>query len=93
VLEIRWSAEARHDLNTLIDWYLNEAGRDVACDAYLEIFSTLEMLRRFPQLGFSGKTAGTREIIVRRFPYRIVWTIEADKICIQTIIHSSRKYP
>jgi toxin ParE1/3/4 len=57
------------------------------------ILATAEQLRDLPMLGRSGRRAGTRELVITRYPYFISYRLTARKITIVAVIHQSRKYP
>lgn len=57
------------------------------------ILATAEQLRDQPMLGRSGRRAGTRELVIARYPYFISYRLTASKITIVAVIHQSRKYP
>jgi toxin ParE1/3/4 len=50
-------------------------------------------LGQFPYLGRPGRVEGRRELIVPDLPYVIPYRIVDDVIQIDTIIHTSRKWP
>jgi plasmid stabilization system protein ParE len=50
-------------------------------------------LLRFPLLGKQGAIEGTRERLVTRFPYRIVYTVDDDRITVLRVVHTARQWP
>lgn len=58
-----------------------------------EIRRTAESLRDFPMLGHPGRRAGSRELVLKRYPYTLIYRITASKIGIIAVIHQARKHP
>lgn len=50
-------------------------------------------LAQFPLLGRAGAVPGTRERIVSRYPYRIVYHIVNETIEVLRIIHTAQPWP
>ncbi len=50
-------------------------------------------LAQFPLLGQPGTVPGTRERIVSRYPYRIIYHIVNETIEVLRIIHMAQPWP
>nr|WP_251134057.1 type II toxin-antitoxin system RelE/ParE family toxin [Rhodomicrobium sp. Az07] len=50
-------------------------------------------LQSFPQAGRSGRVYGTREAVLARFPYIIIYRITADEVQILNLMHAARQWP
>jgi len=50
-------------------------------------------LAKFPLLGRPGAVPGTRERIVVRYPYRIVYHVMGDTVEVLRILHSAQSWP
>jgi plasmid stabilization system protein ParE len=60
-------------------------------EAFLStVEATLPKIRRNPELGKPGKL-GTRSWKTKRFPFRIVYLEQADRLWIVAVAHLSRK--
>ena len=46
-----------------------------------------------PEIGKLGRNAGTRELILKRYPYTIVYRLTVSKVRIVAVVHQSRQYP
>ena len=44
-------------------------------------------------IGHEGKRAGTRELVITKYPYTIIYRLTADKVRIVAVTHQSRKHP
>lgn len=52
-----------------------------------------KLLSRFPRSGRAGQVAGTRERVVRRTPYILVYRIVSGRIRVLRVYHGTRKWP
>lgn len=55
-----------------------------------EVHRAIALIRTTPDLG-KAQRRGTRRLLVRRFPYSIVYRDEADRILIVAVAHQSRR--
>jgi mRNA-degrading endonuclease RelE of RelBE toxin-antitoxin system len=68
-----------------------EAARPLLGDRFLDAVDfALVMAQRHPALGFLGKV-GTRSHRVRRFPYRLIYLEQPDRLWIVAVAHQSRR--
>jgi addiction module RelE/StbE family toxin len=81
---------ARDDLRAIYTYYADRtpAGADRVVGTILKAANGL---LRFPLLGKPGVVEGTRERLVTRFPYRIIYRIEEDDIIVLRVIHTARQ--
>ena len=57
------------------------------------VLSTAEGLADFPMLGHAGKRAGTRELVLSKYPYTIIYRLTLKKIGLVAVVHQSRQHP
>ena len=57
------------------------------------VLSSAEELIDFPLLGHAGQRAETRELVLSKYPYTLVYRLTANKVRIVAMIHQSRKHP
>ena len=68
-----------------------EERREFLGDAFLDLVDeTIARIRSGPEMGRPGKFQ-TRSWKVRRFPFRIVYLLQSDKIWIVAVAHLSRR--
>jgi len=91
-LTLRLSEAARDDLRAI---YRYSAGRSPAStDSVVgTILKAANGLTRFPLMGKQGAIEGTRERVVTRYPYRIVYILEEDTIVVLRIVHGAQQWP
>jgi toxin ParE1/3/4 len=50
-------------------------------------------LARFPLIGRQGVKPGTRERILTRYPYKVVYEIREELLEIDRVLHAARQRP
>lgn len=92
-MHARLSEDAATDLHTIRD-YLEPRSLQGLQRVLSAIFTTIGQLELFPLLGKDGRVDGTRELIVPRTPFIIVYTVpDAYFIDVERILHGRLKYP
>lgn len=91
-MKIEWLASAEADTNNIVD-HLDLRNPSAARRIISRIEVALQQLRSHPFAGRRGKQVGTRELVVSQTPYIVVYTVEADRISIHHVLHSSQQWP
>jgi len=83
---------AQEDLRSIYAYYAdrNPASVDRVVGTILKAANGLA---QFPLIGRQGVVPGTRERIVTRYPYRIVYHVVDDAVEVLRIIHTARQWP
>ncbi len=91
-MKLRWSETAARDLDEAYS-FLRE--RDpAAAQAFLErVRHSLANVQRFSLLGVGGRIPGTREYIVPRTRYIIIYRVTRDVVQVIHVFHSAREFP
>lgn len=55
-------------------------------------YKQLNALKSMPNIGRSGKVMGTRELVLRKFPYLVVYRVRDEFVQILRIFHQHRKF-
>lgn len=91
---MKWRIELRPaaiaDLDDAAAWYEERSagfGRDFVREISVAI-SSLALVPLVPRL--RHRSAGVRWVYSRRFPYRIIYRVEAERIVIFAILHAAR---
>jgi len=91
-LKLIWSKAALRDLDEVAAYIANDS--EQAAYAVAErIDKEAKLLSRSPRSGRIGRIAGTRERIVSRTPYLLVYRISSGRIRILRVYHGARKWP
>lgn len=86
-----WSKRALADLDRIYDYYLEAAPFDIAEQAVLTI---IEQAGRIARQGLVYRPGphGTREAVVSRFPFTIIYRIEPRRVKVVRVLHQAREY-
>ena len=76
---IRWTALANDDFLGIVKW-IKAHNPDAAARVGRRILAAAENLAAHPYLGKPGRSPDTRELVVTRYPYLIVYTVEHDAV-------------
>lgn len=57
------------------------------------IMGGCKRLLALPMLGREGRNPGTRELVLDRYPYTIVYRLTSTKVKVLAVLHQSRQYP
>ena len=90
---IRLAEEARADLRYIRRWYRPRAGAAIT-DRILEtILASIERLERQPMSGRPGRRAGTRELVITRYPYLVIYRLAGEDVEIARVLHQAQQWP
>jgi toxin ParE1/3/4 len=91
-LTVTWRARARRDLRELIAWIANDSVQtaDLVAD---RIWKAVGLLATAPNSGRLGRVAGTRELVVSRTPYILVYRIRKSRLTILRVYRGARRWP
>lgn len=92
MLRIVWSGLAEADFGFHVDYLAVHSPRAAAAlgDA---IVHAVEGLRDFPDIGRPGRMPGTRELVVVRTPYVVVYAREGSTLQILRVLHGAQQWP
>ena len=91
-MKIVWLRKALFDINALEE-YIAQDNRSAARRACQQIKKAVELLGRQPEIGRTGRVAGTRELVVPGTPYVVAYTSGPATVLIIAVIHGARKWP
>jgi toxin ParE1/3/4 len=57
------------------------------------IAEQIDILLQHPEMGRPGRKKGTRELVISRTPFVLVYRVNGDKIQIIRLLHSSQQWP
>lgn len=87
-----WSQKATQELIRILEFYSLEASEMIADDAYSTIQQATQLIQSHPLQYREGKMKGTREYVVKRFPYVVVYRVRSHKIQILRVLHQAMRY-
>jgi len=91
-LKLIWTKRALRQLIHAQDYIAKD--NPAAAQAVAErIAYAAHLLLTQPWIGRSGRIEGTREWVVKKTPYLLVYAIESDLVQIVAVIHSKQRWP
>ena len=87
-MNYRFLPKAEFDLNDAVDYYeLCQPG--LGTDLLIETYQTVSRILEYPD-GWTEVSANCRRCLTNRFPYEIIYTVEADSILILAVANQHR---
>jgi len=91
-VRVKWLSQALADLLAL-EQYVRRDSPAAAIRVVRQIRKATMQLRRFPASGRRGRVARTRELVVPKTPYLIVYRIKSNTIQVLSVLHGTRAWP
>jgi toxin ParE1/3/4 len=89
---VNWTKSALKDIENEAN-YLNKISPSIE-DAFLhEVEKSIDLVKKYPELGRIGRVSETREFILKKFQYILVYLIKESCLDIIRLLHTSRKWP
>ena len=73
--------------------YIAEHNPAAAARLEQRIIDATDQLVEHPHLGRAGRVPGTRELVVARTPYIVVYEIDRDVVRILRVLHTAQRWP
>lgn len=89
-MRLRWSSDARLDLREAAQFIATDNPR-AAEEVENRILAAADRLLEYPNSGRIGLRGGTRELVIKRTPYLLVYRVSASVIEIVRVWHTSRE--
>ena len=93
-MQLVWSPRARQQRHAAIEYIANDDPR-TALDVLDRIEHQTDMLLDHPELGRPGRKQGTRELVISRTPFVVVYRVRprAKRVELLTLLHGSQQWP
>jgi toxin ParE1/3/4 len=82
--------EAQEDLRVAAEFYRERADSALSQSLLAEFDHSVNLLLEHPGLGAIWRH-GKRRLVMRRFPYALVYTVAEDQLRILAVAHHSRR--
>jgi toxin ParE1/3/4 len=92
-MRIVWTKRATRHLYAAYEYWRREKSEDAADLMLDRIFSAVESLERYPEMGRAGRIANTRELALHPLPFLLAYRVRRARIEIAALLHGSRKWP
>jgi len=90
--QLEWSWRSQADRQKIAEFYASEASPFIAEQALLSIKNATNRILKNPLNYRDGKKAGTREYVMRRFPYIVIYRVSDTKVSIVRVLHQAMRY-
>jgi toxin ParE1/3/4 len=91
-MRLRWTPAAAEDLES-IGGYRAQHLPTFEQSTILDIYQTILTLRSTPYRGRAGREEGTRELVLSRLPYIVVYRVKGNDVEILHIYHGAQHRP
>jgi toxin ParE1/3/4 len=91
-MKVIWSAASVRHLQEIIDYLQGESSTG-AVTIRRRILATAQRVGQMPYSGRIGRVDGTREAVVPRSPYIVVYQVSEQAVEILGIWHGARQWP
>lgn len=91
-MQIHWTLAALHDLDTSLA-YIAQEDSTAAQNVAASLKNAAASLAHFPHRGRIGFVEGTREFLVPKLHYFLVYHVQNERIEILRLLHFSQKWP
>lgn len=92
-MQIRWTEGAIRDFTKICDYIDEHGSGSTARPVALAIHDAIDVLKRFPEHGRTGRKPDTRELLFTGLPYMAVYRIKESRIEILRILHGAQIWP
>jgi addiction module RelE/StbE family toxin len=88
---IRFLRQALRNLEQIHAYYARQMDPARAHEALADIRAQIDRLAQCPAYGRPGRKTGTRELVLRRYPYIAVYRVEGDAVVTIRVQHTGRR--
>ena len=87
-----WLQRAIQDRDAQLD-YIAQDNPMAAVSQGDRIAEQIEILQQHPQMGRPGRKQGTRELVISRTPFIVVYRVKAKRIELLRVLHCAQQWP
>ena len=91
-MKLVWLRRAIADRDMQLD-YIAQDNPLAAISQDEQIEHQVDMLMQHPQMGRPGRLRGTRELVISRTPFIVVYRVKGTRIEVIRMLHSSQQWP
>jgi toxin ParE1/3/4 len=94
-VSVVWQDEADADLDRILDNIEKESPGGALTMALAIRHGANVLLSEHPKIGRRGRVAGTRELVIARTPFVVVYRVRAkpERVEIIRVLHGAQKWP
>ncbi len=87
-----WLQRAIQDRDAQLD-YIAQDNPMAAVSQGDRIAEQIEILQQHPQMGRPGRKQGTRELVISRTPFIVVYRVKGKRIELLRVLHGAQQWP
>ncbi|MDI2111722.1 type II toxin-antitoxin system RelE/ParE family toxin [Commensalibacter nepenthis] len=91
-MKIMWLKRAINQQQEAID-YIAQQNPYSALNILDRVIKATELLENYTQMGRNGRVKGTRELVIDKTPFILVYRIQNDRIEILNFLHYAQQWP
>jgi addiction module RelE/StbE family toxin len=92
-MAVVFDRRALADIEAIFDWIAKDSP-SIARSVVERLLSSIDVLAEYPEIGRAGSEAGTREWIVPKLPYIVVYEVDPDSdVVIVAVFHGAQERP
>jgi len=92
-VKLRYDFAALQDVAEAADYIAAWRGPAAVLRFTARVQADARRLKDWPYMGRVGRKDGTRELVVSRTPYLIIYTLHEDTVEITRVLHGARRWP
>ena len=92
-MRVDWSPSAVADLQHIAEWIEQDSGLQRANRVARAIYEAVQSLRAMPYRGRAGRLEDTRELVIPRLPYVVVYQVLEERLVVLNVLHGAQRWP
>jgi toxin ParE1/3/4 len=92
-VRVDWSPSAVADLKTIAEWIEQDRDLETANRIARAIYDAVQSLRTMPYRGRYGRLENTRELVIARLPYIVIYQVFEERLVILNVLHGAQRWP
>ncbi|HLH17451.1 MAG TPA: type II toxin-antitoxin system RelE/ParE family toxin [Bryobacteraceae bacterium] len=91
-MRIRWTTPALNDLKAISRRIEQQRNLTTANRVCRHIYDSIQTLRRHPHTGRPGAEEGTRELVITKSPYIVIYRLQPGAVQVLRIWHGAQDW-
>ncbi len=91
-MRVKWTRRALREQDEAFEWIVTENPK-AAGEVIDRMRAATRLLADNPGMGRPGRIAGTRDLVITRTPYVVVYRIGPEQVDILAVFHHARDWP
>ncbi|WP_027187146.1 type II toxin-antitoxin system RelE/ParE family toxin [Desulfovibrio cuneatus] len=87
---IKWALRAQEDLRSILQYFIDEQDEETGQKLVTSLFSATARLENFPLSGKPSEIKETRELVLPKLSYILVYKVNSATVEIISVLHTSK---